>query len=119
MRKVLFSPTDLLELPAPDSRVCRFLPQIAPFAIGASSQVYGIEGFHLKDVLGIAAVALRNVISTRPMCVNVETRGELTRGMTVVDARREHEPKPNVDMGVGVDATAVRTYMRTILAATP
>jgi inosine-uridine nucleoside N-ribohydrolase len=119
MRKILLSPTDLLELPAPESRVCRFLRQIAPFAINATAQAYGIEGFHLKDVLGIAAVALKGAISTKPMAVNVEIRGELTRGMTVVDARREHEPKPNVDVGVGIDTAAVRTYIRRILAETP
>src|SRR6266849_6729464 len=47
-RKVLCSPTDLLELPRPESRPSRFLRQIVPFGIGATSNIYGIEGFHLK-----------------------------------------------------------------------
>jgi inosine-uridine nucleoside N-ribohydrolase len=119
MRKVLFSPSDLLELPSPESRVCQFLRKIVPFAIGASSRLYGIEGFHLKDVLGIAAVAIRGAISTRPMTVDVETRGELTRGMSVVDNRHEREPKPNVDVGVGLDVAAVRDYIRRILEEAP
>jgi inosine-uridine nucleoside N-ribohydrolase len=115
MRKLLFSPTDLLELPAPQSRVSKFLRQIVPFGIGATSQQYGIEGFHLKDVLGVVAVALRGVISTRPMAIDVETRGELTRGMSVVDARAEQRPKANVDVAVGVDVAAVRAYSQRIL----
>jgi inosine-uridine nucleoside N-ribohydrolase len=115
MRKVLFSPTDLLELPAPHSRVSKFLRQIVPFAIGATSQLYGIEGFHLKDVLGVVTVALRGAISTRPMAIDVETRGELTRGMSVVDGRAEQRPKPNVDVAVGVDVAAVRTYIQRVL----
>jgi inosine-uridine nucleoside N-ribohydrolase len=115
MRKVLFSPKDLLELPSPESRACKFLRQIVPFAIGATAQMYGIEGFHLKDVLGIVAVAVRGAVSTRPMAVDVETRGELTRGMTVVDARPEKRAKANVDVGVGVDESAVRGYIRRIL----
>jgi inosine-uridine nucleoside N-ribohydrolase len=119
MRKVLFSPTDLLELPSPDSRVCRFLRKIVPFAIGATSQHYGIEGFHLKDVLGVAAVAVRGAISTRPMAVDVEVRGELTRGMSVVDTRPEQQAKPNVDVGVGVDVPAIRAYIQRILSDTP
>jgi inosine-uridine nucleoside N-ribohydrolase len=118
-RKVLFSPTDLLELPSPESRVCRFLRKIVPYAIGANSRLYGIEGFHLKDVLGIAAVTLRGVISTRPMAVDVEVRGDLTRGMSVVDARPEQQAKPNVDVGVGVDVTAVRDYISRILTDSP
>jgi inosine-uridine nucleoside N-ribohydrolase len=117
MRKVLFSPTDLLELPAPESRACKFLRQIVPYGIGATSRLYGIEGFHLKDVLGIVAVAVRGAISTRPMAVDVETRGELTRGMTVVDARPEQRPKVNVDVAVGVDVQAVRGYIKRVLGA--
>src|SRR5206468_4362027 len=46
-RKLIFSPSDLLELPNPDSRTCQFLRQIVPFGIRASSNLYGIEGFHL------------------------------------------------------------------------
>jgi len=115
MRKVLFSPTDLLELPAPDSRRCQFLRKIVPFAIGASSRLYGVEGFHLKDVLGVVAVAMRGAIATRPMVVDVETRGELTRGMSVVDNRPEQRSQPNVDVGVGVDVAAVRDYIQRIL----
>jgi inosine-uridine nucleoside N-ribohydrolase len=119
MRKVLFAPTDLLDLPAPESRSCRFLRQIVPFAIGATSRHYGIEGFHLKDVLGIIAVAVRGAVSTRPMAVDVETRGQLTRGMTVIDARPEHRTKPNVDVAVGVDVAAVRNYIHDVLGTSP
>src|SRR5207248_2174777 len=81
-REVLFSPSDLLELPAPASRACRFLRQIVPYGIGATSNLYGLEGFHLKDVLGVIAVSLGGALSTQPMAVDVETRGELTRGMS-------------------------------------
>jgi inosine-uridine nucleoside N-ribohydrolase len=117
-RKLVFSPSDLLQLPNPDSRACRFLREIVPFGIGATSNLYGVEGFHLKDVVGVAAVALPGAISTRPMSVDVETRGELTRGMSVVDARTT-APKPNVDLAVGVDVQAVRDYMGRILRMTP
>jgi inosine-uridine nucleoside N-ribohydrolase len=117
-RKLVFSPSDLLQLPNPESRACRFLREIVPFGIGATSNLYGVEGFHLKDVVGVAAVALPGAISTRPMAVDVETRGELTRGMSVVDVRPS-APKPNVDLAVGVDMQAVRDYMARILRGTP
>lgn len=117
-RKVLVSPTDLLELPNPESRTCRFLRQIVPFGIRATSNLYGIEGFHLKDVLGIAAVALPGAITTRALHVDVEVRGELTRGMSVIDARPQPKDSPNVDLAVGVDVTAVRDYIGRILRIT-
>jgi inosine-uridine nucleoside N-ribohydrolase len=113
-QRLLFSPTDLLELPAPDSRACRFLRRIVPYGIGATSNLYGIEGFHLKDVLGIVAVSLPNALTTRPMNVDVEVRGELTRGMTVVDTRAG--TTPNVEMAVGVDSTLVRQYVKQMLS---
>jgi inosine-uridine nucleoside N-ribohydrolase len=111
MRKALFAPTELLELPSPHSRTSTFLRQIVPFGIGATASAYGIEGFHLKDVLGLIAVALPGAVTTRPMEVDVETRGELTRGMSVVDARWGRTGQPNVDLAIGVDGQAVRDYI--------
>jgi inosine-uridine nucleoside N-ribohydrolase len=110
-RQILFSPSDLLELPASDSPTCRFLRRIVPYGIGATSNIYGIEGFHLKDVAGIVALALPQALSTRPAVVDVETRGELTRGMSVVDSRPEHKPEANVEMAVAVDVDAVSKYI--------
>ena len=115
-RKLLFSPSDLLELPAPESRTSRFLRQIVPYGIGATSNRYGIEGFHLKDVLGLVPLALPGAFNTRPMVVDVETRGELTRGMSVVDTRLNRSGTPNVELAVGVDVDAVRAYMNRILS---
>jgi inosine-uridine nucleoside N-ribohydrolase len=117
-RKVVFSPTDLLELPAPESRSCRFLRKIVPYGIRMTSNLYGIEGFHLKDVLGVVAVALPGVLTVKPMPVDVETRGELTRGMSVVDARPEHKTTANVDLAVAIEVAPVREYIRRILSQT-
>src|SRR5262249_51774208 len=115
-RKLVLAPTDLLQPPAPDSRTCQFLRQIVPFGIRATSGLYGIEGFHLKDVLGIAAAVLPGAVSVKPMPVDVETRGELTRGMSIVDARLWGTAKPNVDLAIGVDVEAVHKYMDRILS---
>lgn len=115
-RKLLFSPADLLELPSPDSRACKFLRQIVPYGIGATSNIYGIEGFHLKDVMGIGAVVLPQALTTKPMAADVEVRGELTRGMCVFDQRRDRKPSLNVEVVTDVEASAVRDYVRRVLA---
>jgi inosine-uridine nucleoside N-ribohydrolase len=112
---VLFSPSDLLELPAPDSRASKFLRQIVPYGIRATSNLYGIEGFHLKDVVGIVAASNPGTLTTKAMHVDVETQGELTRGMSVVDARAQPAEKPNVDLAVGVDVGAIRDYIGRML----
>jgi inosine-uridine nucleoside N-ribohydrolase len=115
MRKVLFSPKDLLDWPEDCSQACKFLRQVVPFGIAATANAYGIEGFQLKDVLGIVAVAAPSLLESKHMAVDVETRGELTRGMAVFDHRPWVHPAPNVDLVVHVDGQGVRDYMDRIL----
>lgn len=115
MRKVLFAPTDLLGGASELSPIYHFLRQIVPFGIAATSHLYGIEGFHLKDILGIIAVALPEAIHTRHMRVDVETHGELTRGMSVFDRRSWEKTTPNVSMVTEVDVKAVRGYVNRII----
>jgi inosine-uridine nucleoside N-ribohydrolase len=118
-RKLVFSPTDLLELPNPESRTCRFLRQIVPFGIRASSNLYGIEGFHLSDVLGVAALAVPAAVTSDAHHVDVETRGHLTRGMTVVDTRAAPAGPANARVATGVAVADVREYiLKTLKNAT-
>jgi inosine-uridine nucleoside N-ribohydrolase len=117
-RKAVLAPTDLLNFPAPESKACLFLRQIIPFGIGATSNLYGIEGFHLKDVVAVAALSNSGLLSTRTAAVDVETRGELTRGMSVVDVRWGSSERPNVDLAIGVDVQGVRDYIQRILKLT-
>jgi len=114
-RKMLFAPTDLLELPCADSNTCTFLRKIVPFGIGAASSLYGVEGFHLHDVLGVLAVSNSGVLTTKPLTIDIETRGELTRGMCVVDARRERTAAANVELAVSVEVEPVRAYFDRLL----
>ncbi len=114
-RRLVLSPKDLLELPNADSKTCRFLRQIVPYGIRASSNLYGIEGFHLKDVLGVVAMALPGCVTSEPHHADVETRGELTRGMVVVDTRPHPVGPANVQLATGVSVGEVRQYIDRIL----
>ncbi len=117
-RKLIFSPSDLLDLPNPDSRTCQFLRQIVPYGIRASSSLYGIEGFHLKDVLGVVAVSLPDVVTAAAHHADVETLGELTRGMLVVDVRPTPAGPPTARVATDVSVGEVRQYIdRTLKAA--
>ena len=93
-RKAVFSPTELLHLPNQDSPTTRFLSRIAPPAIAASAGLYGVEGCYLQDVFGLVALLQPQAFKTRPVPVDVETRGELTRGATVCDVRWARRPSP-------------------------
>lgn len=115
MRKVLYAPTDLLGEATALSPAYHFLRQVVPFGIAATSHLYGIEGFHLKDVLGIVAAAQPNAVHAKPMHVDVETQGELTRGMSVFDRRSWEDVTPNVNVVVEVEAKDVRDYLRRVI----
>ena len=113
-RRMLFSPKDLMDLPNPDSRACRFLGKIIPFGIRASANVYGVEGFHLKDVVAVAALSRPGLIDEIEVWLDVEEAGELTRGMSVIDNRPGLSPPPNVFLATDVDVAGVRGYLNEI-----
>jgi inosine-uridine nucleoside N-ribohydrolase len=110
-RALVFSPRDLLQLPAPDSPTSRFLHQIVPHGIHATERLFGIEGLYLQDVLGLIAYALPDAVHTKRVVVDVETRGDLTRGMSVFDVRWSCQHKPNVDVVTDVEVPTARQYI--------
>ncbi len=112
MRQVLYSPSDLLGADTEVSPVFHFLRQIIPFGIAATSSRYGIEGFHLKDVLGIAVVALPEAATTKMMSVDVEVNGDLTRGMSVFDRRSWRGGQSNVSVLLEIDQKVIRQYVK-------
>ena len=75
---------------------------------------WGAPAAQIGDAGAVAAVVRPDAVTTRRMHVAVEMRGELTRGMTVVDPRAEvtepDRPKaePNVEVCVCVDAAAIK-----------
>lgn len=114
-RKALYAPTELLGGASELSPIYPFLRQIVPFGIAATARMYGIEGFHLKDTLGVVAAAVPSAVHTRHIAVDVETQGELTRGMSVFDRRTWENATPNVSMATDVDIKALKAYVnRTI-----
>jgi inosine-uridine nucleoside N-ribohydrolase len=115
MRKVLYSPTDLLGEQTALSPAYHFLRQIIPFGIAATSNLYGIEGFHLKDLLGVVAVGLPSACHAKHMRVDVELQGELTRGMSVFDRRSWENITPNVSVVLEVDYKDVRQYIQRVI----
>lgn len=114
-RRLVLSPSELLDLPNSESSTCQFLRKIVPFGIRASMNRYGIEGLHLKDVLGVAAVALTGCVASEHRSVDVESKGELTRGMLVVDLRKPPGHGPNAHVGVSAAIGEIRQYIDRVL----
>ncbi|HEY2760844.1 MAG TPA: nucleoside hydrolase [Pirellulales bacterium] len=100
----------LAQLPAESTRAGRFLRQILPFAYRAQRQVLAQEHITMHDVASLIAVTNPELFETEMLSGDVETEGELTNGMVVFDRRKEsiREGRPNLDVALKVDATAMR-----------
>lgn len=114
-RRLAFSPSELLQLPSQKSRISKFLRQIVAYGIGATASLYGIEGFHLKDVLGLFPVLAPDLLKSRQVSVDVEVSGELTRGMSVIDVRWGPKSGKPVEMVVDIDEEPIRQVIHGIL----
>jgi inosine-uridine nucleoside N-ribohydrolase len=112
-RQALFAPAELDDLVPNSTPGGSFLRKMVPFGVHATAAMCGIEGYFLKDVLGVVAAAMPQWFHAKPMTVDVETHGELTRGMTVFDLRPQRGA-PNVDVVQEVDMPNVRKYLRQV-----
>jgi inosine-uridine nucleoside N-ribohydrolase len=63
----------------------------------------GWKGGQIFDACTIAAVIDPQVLTTKPMRVEIELNGVLTRGRTVADISGFRKKMPNVDVGVEID----------------
>ncbi|MEX0716707.1 MAG: nucleoside hydrolase [Planctomycetaceae bacterium] len=99
-----------------DSRVGRLLQSLLPYAFRASHQHLGLEGVRLNELVALAAVSRPRLFATRAMDVDVETRGELTRGMTVFDRRGIRNWQTNIEVAYEVDGQGVIDYLTGVLS---
>lgn len=63
----------------------------------------GWRGGQVYDACAVAALVEPGLLRTQPMHVDIELRGEHTRGRTVADVSGWHHQPPNVEVGIGID----------------
>ncbi len=113
--KLVYSPADLRQLPPVGSKAGDFLRAVLPHAIAPTAGLRGMEGVLLNDALGVAMVSHPEAFTVHPGVAEVEQRGELTRGMLVIDSRWGTTARPNIDLATAVDVAAVRKYVQETL----
>ena len=73
------------------------------------------EAVVMHDPLAVGVAIDPSFVTTEAAYVDVETIGELTLGMTVVDDRPHFHPRPNAEIAVGVDAERfIGSYLEAI-----
>ncbi|HEV2177805.1 MAG TPA: nucleoside hydrolase [Terriglobia bacterium] len=119
--RTLVEPEHIAELAKTHGPENDFVVGVLNFLEGLSEK-YGYRGAPMYDPLAVGAAIDRTLVSTEPMRVDVETRGEFTRGETVANRHNlverdvPHEGRlwieavdkvePNVQVCVGVHAEA-------------
>lgn len=93
------------------SRLGRLLEKVVPFALRAHHEHLGLEGLPLRELVALAAVSQTRLFEREAMMIDVETSGELTRGMTVFDRRGVSQWQTNIDVMCDVDAQGVLDYL--------
>lgn len=90
------------DLPSPSTRTGDFLSQILPFAFRAHRQQLGLESIPLNAAVGALALIEPQLFQFETMAGDVETQGELTRGVLVIDRRPQIEWRPNFDLAISI-----------------
>lgn len=98
---------DLLDrLPEDKSNRGKVLRTLLPNALRASHERFGIEGLMAPEAVAIAGILHPELLTTERLYCDVEVSGELTRGMTVIDRRRNSPHQPNMDVVVDINVEA-------------
>ncbi len=107
---------ELLErIPSRESRVGKFLHHVLQFAFRMAHNRLGREMIPLYDPTTFLAVMEPELFTWEPMAGNVETKGELTTGMTVFDMRMRPEWTSNLEVATNIqDADAEMLLLRSL-----
>ncbi|MBI4429626.1 MAG: nucleoside hydrolase [Ignavibacteriales bacterium] len=86
------------------STVARFILSGTRHYMQYHRQTEGFSGGYLHDPIAVAAAVWPSIIETKKASVDVETQGELTRGMSVAEFRRHSsQRKPTVHLATRID----------------
>lgn len=111
--KVLATPARMKQLKAVGTDVSGFIAELVEFFGAAYMKERRYPGPPMHDPLAVAAVADPEVLRTIRAPIVVETKGEFTRGQTVVDLRRTWDPNSHEDpsaLGIADDYDADQSH---------
>ncbi len=96
------------QLPAKTTRAGAMLHKMLLFAFRSAHQNLGTETIPLYDATTVLAAVEPDLFEWENMAGRVETRGELTRGMTVFDRRLHRQWNLNMEVAKSVDHSEAR-----------
>lgn len=115
-RKLIFTPALASQVSAikPDSPIAQFVVSLCQFMVGtalAFRETDGIPGFLVHDAATLAYLFHPETLLFRRAQVEIETKGEWTRGKTVFDRRHSTKSSANAWVALEVDAVNLLAVM--------
>ncbi len=98
--KAIFNFDDIEKLRRFNGKVSRVVAPLLKFFGNANKEIYGFNGAPLHDALAVSVLINPDVVKTRFLHVDIETKGEFTRGETVVDVYGITGKAPNADVAL-------------------
>jgi purine nucleosidase len=86
--------------------IVRYMADALRFYMEFHARYDGFYGAFIHDPLAVAAALDRSLVTTEALFVDVETRGEITAGMTVADPGNLLGRAPNLDVAFTADIAA-------------
>lgn len=103
-RQSFFTRKDMEKLLLIDNPVAKFVYDLLDFFIGTSMEEAHLTGGNLHDVVAAAWAVRPSLVKAVDMHVQIELRGEHTRGMTICDSRHLRGKEPHIDLDLGAIA---------------
>lgn len=87
-----------------DNEVAHFVVELLKFFSKTYKEVFGFEGGPIHDACTVAYLIDPSIFEMKHVHVGIETKGELTYGMTVVDTLAVTGKQPNVHFASQLDS---------------
>ena len=91
----------LKKLSSAKTAISKFIVQASRFYLMRTQR----DLMELHDPIAVAVAIDKSLVATRRFFVDVETKGEITRGQTIVDRRPQSTIKGNIEVCYGIDGS--------------
>jgi len=114
--KALATPEIQARIQAIGNPVSGFVVELLQFFMHTYKEVFGFDGAPIHDACCVAYCIDPSVFTCRKLHVDIETQGEFTYGMTVVDMLGVTGKEPNVNVALELDTEKFWDMMISTLA---
>lgn len=102
--KAILTREHVASIKAKGTPVTDVFTSLLTFYLDSLTELGYSQGGAMHDACAVAAVCDPSLISAKLMRVDIETKGEFTRGRTVCDARPTTSGTPNAHVGLDIDS---------------